>query len=307
MKPGIYGSLFPKMDLSTLGSLQQGTLVALLILGHAFPIFAFISLLRAMSFRTALKDAPSEEKCDQAVSQMPIVQLQEQMGCEKKDSLPAKLIDKAKIRMAVKEVQADTGLWNGHELSSATNQRHPDETQRGSLVGVNNKKKHIGDWKAHIRSQISLFKGMVQRSANHLSCRDSICCNTPDGIKYMALCLIAGLVIVYFIGFLILGIVTVGLWSKFVRPDIPREDKTSPFWAGAFLATSALCNNGMSLIDTNMGPYQKEWVLISFRKLIFQRALLTQPPGPFPFSPAASSSLLEIPFSPAYCASSSGC
>ncbi|CAI7669219.1 unnamed protein product [Penicillium crustosum] len=248
------------MDLSTLGSLQQGTLFALLILGHAFPIFAFISLLRAMSFRTALKDAPSEEKCDQAVSQMPIVQLQEQMGCEKEDSLPAKLIDKAKIRMAVKEVQADTGLWNGHELSSATNQRHPDETQRGSLVGVNNKKKHIGDWKAHIRSQISLFKGMVQRSANHLSCRDSICCNTPDGIKYMALCLIAGLVIIYFIGFLILGIVTVGLWSKFVRPDIPREDKTSPFWAGAFLATSALCNNGMSLIDTNMGPYQKEWV-----------------------------------------------
>ncbi|KAL2697423.1 hypothetical protein AAEP93_011327 [Penicillium crustosum] len=246
------------MDLSTLGSLQQGTLFALLILGHAFPIFAFISLLRAMSFRTALKDAPSEEKCDQAVSQMPIVQLQEQMGCEKEDSLPAKLIDKAKIRMAVKEVQADTGLWNGHELSSATNQRHPDETQRGSLVGVNNKKKHIGDWKAHIRSQISLFKGMVQRSANHLSCRDSICCNTPDGIKYMALCLIAGLVIIYFIGFLILGIVTVGLWSKFVRPDIPREDKTSPFWAGAFLATSALCNNGMSLIDTNMGPYQKE-------------------------------------------------
>lgn len=282
MKPGINGLPFPKMDLSTLGSLQQGILFALLILGHAFPVFAFISLLRAISFRTALNDAPTEEKGDQAVPQMPISQLEEPIRCCKEDSFPAKLTDKAKVRMAVREVQADIGLWNGHELCAATDPRHPDETQRGSLVGVNNKMQDIGGWKAHIRSLISWFKGAVQRSANYLSCRDSICCNAPDGINYMALCLITGLVMLYFIGFLILGIVTIGLWSKFVRPDIPREDKTSPFWAGAFLATSALCNNGMSLIDTNMGPYQKEWVFLSFQKNIFQRDSLTQPPRPFP-------------------------
>ncbi|KAJ5857863.1 hypothetical protein N7455_008757 [Penicillium solitum] len=246
------------MDLSTLGSLQQGILFALLILGHAFPVFAFISLLRAISFRTALNDAPTEEKGDQAVPQMPILQLEEKIGCCKEDSFPAKLIDKAKVRMAVREVQADIGLWNGNELCAATDPQHPDETQRGSFVGANNKTQDIGGWKAHIRSLISWFKDAVHRSANYLSCRDSMCCNAPDGINYMALCLITGLVMLYFIGFLILGIVTIGLWSKFVRPDIPREDKTSPFWAGAFLATSALCNNGMSLIDTNMGPYQKE-------------------------------------------------
>lgn len=307
MKPGIDGLPFPKMDLSTLGSLQQGILFALLILGHAFPVFAFISLLRAISFRTALNDAPTEEKGDQAVPQMPILQLEEKIGCCKEDSFPAKLIDKAKVRMAVREVQADIGLWNGNELCAATDPQHPDETQRGSFVGANNKTQNIGGWKAHIRSLISWFKDAVHRSANYLSCRDSMCCNAPDGINYMALCLITGLVMLYFIGFLILGIVTIGLWSKFVRPDIPREDKTSPFWAGAFLATSALCNNGMSLIDTNMGPYQKEWVILSFQKIIFQRDLLTQPPGPFPFSPADFSSLLEILCSPAYCASSSGC
>ncbi|KAJ5966998.1 hypothetical protein N7501_003246 [Penicillium viridicatum] len=246
------------LDLSTLGSLQQATLFSLLILGHAFPVFAFISFLRAISFRTALNDASAEEKGDQTVSQIPISQLEEQIGCYKEDPLPAKLIDKAKVRMAVREVQADIGLWNAHELCAATELRHPDEPQRGSSVSVNHKKKDIGYWKAHIQSLISWFKGAVNRSANHLSCRDSICCNAPGGIKYMALCLITGIVIMYFIGFLILGIVSIGLWSKFVRPDIPREDKVSPFWAGAFLATSALCNNGMSLIDTNMGPYQKE-------------------------------------------------
>ncbi|OQD69239.1 hypothetical protein PENPOL_c002G01657 [Penicillium polonicum] len=246
------------LDLSTLGSLQQAILFSLLILGHAFPIFAFISFLRAISSRTALNDAAAEEKGGQTVSQMPISQLEEHIGCYKEDPLPAKLIDKAKVRMAVREVQADIGLWNAHELCAATDLRHPEETQRGSSVSVNHKGKDIGDWKAHIQNLISCFKGAVHRSANHLSCRDSIRCNAPDGIKYMALCLITGIVILYFIGFLILGIVSIGLWSKFVRPDIPREDKASPFWAGAFLATSALCNNGMSLIDTNMGPYQRE-------------------------------------------------
>lgn len=306
MKPGIDGSPFPKMDLSILGSVQQGTLFTLLILGHAFPVFAFISLLRAISFRTALNDAPTEGKDDQAASQVPISQLEEQVGCDKEDPLPAKLIDKAKIRMAVREVQPDEGLCNGHELGAATQLRNPDETQRGFSVGVNNKNKDIAYWKAHIQSLVSWFKGVVDRSANRLSCRDSICCNSPGGIKYMALCLITGIVILYFIGFLILGIVSIGLWSKLVRPDIPREDKVSPFWAGAFLATSALCNNGMSLIDTNMGPYQKEWVIVSLRKPTFQRYLLTQLLGPSPFLPAAFSSLLEILFSPAYCASSSG-
>lgn len=269
MKPGIDGSLFPKVDLSMLGSLQQGILFALLILGHAFPIFAFISLLRAISFRIALNHVPAEEKGDQTVFQMPILKLEEQIGGYKEHSLPAKLIDKATVRMAVREVQADTELCNGHELSAATDPRHSGETQRGSSLGMNNKNKDIGNWKARSRSLISWFKGVVHRLANHLSCRDSICCNAPGGIRYMALCFITGLMMFYFIGFLILGIMSIGLWSKFVRPDIPREDKASPFWAGAFLATSAFCNNGMSLIDTNMGPYQREWVIPSFQNLFF--------------------------------------
>lgn len=72
--------------------------------------------------------------------------------------------------------------------------------------------------------------------------------------------LISALTILYTIVFLFVGIVSFGLWLKFCRPDIPQADGVSPFWAGAFLATSAFSNNGMSLIDANMTPFQLEYV-----------------------------------------------
>lgn len=210
------------MDLSTLNSIQQVILFALLILGHAFPISGFISLLRALSFRSALNNTPDKEKGDQTVSRIPTLQIEKQIAFYKEGALPATVIGKAKIRTAVREVQANRGLWNGYEFCVATDPRHPDESQRAPSIAVNNNEKDVGNWKAHISSLISWLKSMVQRAANHMSCRDSINCNAPGGINYMALSLIAGLVILYFIGFLILGIVSVGLWSKFVRPDIPR-------------------------------------------------------------------------------------
>jgi Trk-type K+ transport system membrane component len=53
---------------------------------------------------------------------------------------------------------------------------------------------------------------------------------------------------------------SIGLWLKLHRPDIPQADGVSPGWAGAFLATSAFANNGMSLIDASMAPFQLEYV-----------------------------------------------
>ncbi|CAI7633164.1 unnamed protein product [Penicillium discolor] len=100
----------------------QGILFALLILGHAFPVFAFISLLRAISFRTALNDAPTEEKGDQAVPQMPILQLEEQIGCCKEDSFPAKLTDKAKVRMAGYGMAMNFVLPQTHNIPTKSNE-----------------------------------------------------------------------------------------------------------------------------------------------------------------------------------------
>lgn len=249
------------MDLSTLNPLQQGTLFVLLIIGHAFPIFGIITLLRARKLRSALKDNANKHKGKRTESLLPTLQIHEkQMAC-------GKFIGKAKATNTAIEFQAEIlspcepgRSWNDDGFIVITDLRHPGQATSITVIDDTN---DVGNRKTCISSLSSQFKGMIQRAADHLSCRGSANCNELGGVEYMALSLIALLVVLYSIGCLILGIVSIGLWSKFVRPDIPREDETSPFWAGAFLATSAFCNNGMSLIDTNMGPYQKEWVISS--------------------------------------------
>lgn len=251
------------MDLSTLDPLQQGILFSLFILGHAFPIFATISLIRGWKLRSALENNSNEEKEKQTVS-LPIEE--KQLACEKEVTLSKQLVGKSNITTVVGEVQSNVSSprepgrsWNNYGVIVLTDSRHPDQIQQVTSIIVNGKK-DVGYWVSRISSLVSRLKSRVfpQRPANQLSCRDPINCNEPSEVECRALYLISMLIFIYFIGLLILGIVSIGLWSKFVRPDIPREDEASPFWAGAFLATSAFCNNGMSLIDTNMGPYQKE-------------------------------------------------
>lgn len=254
-----------KVDLSTLNPLQQGILFCLFILGHAFPIFATISLIRAWKLRSALKDNSDEEKEKPTVSIISTLHTEEkQLAYEKEISPSVQLEEKASITTVVGEVQSDAlspcepeRPWDNYGVVVLMDSRHPDQIQRVIPI-TSDDKKDVGHWRAHLSSLISRLKSMIQRAINHLSCRDSIKCNQPDEVECRTLYLTSVLILIYFIGFLILGIVSVGLWSKFVRPDIPRQDEVSPFWAGAFLATSAFCNNGMSLIDTNMGPYQRE-------------------------------------------------
>ncbi|CAG7951173.1 unnamed protein product [Penicillium nalgiovense] len=239
------------VDLSTLSPLQQGTLFCLLILGHAFPIFAIISLFRVWKLPSALRHNSNRGK-------------ERQTAHKKQTALSAKATGEAKATTVVREVQPDVsspcepeGSSDDYGFIVVTDLRHPEQSQQVASIIVDNEK-DVGNGKAHIRSLISRLKGMMQRAASPLSSREPINCKELGEVEYRALSLTAVLIILYFIGFLILGIVSIGLWSKFVRPDIPQEDGASPFWAGAFLATSALCNNGMSLVDTNMGSYQKE-------------------------------------------------
>jgi hypothetical protein len=110
---------FSKMDLSPLSTLQQGTLFVLLILGHAFPIFATISLFRAWKLRSALKDNPDKEK--------------KQMAWVEEGTLPADVIGKAKIANIVREVQSDVSSpcepegWNKYGIVVVTDRIHPNQ------------------------------------------------------------------------------------------------------------------------------------------------------------------------------------
>ncbi|KAJ6163185.1 hypothetical protein N7497_003164 [Penicillium chrysogenum] len=201
----------------------QGTLFCLLILGHAFPIIAIISLFRAWKLRSALRDNSNGEK-------------QNQVACNKQGALSAKDICNAKATTVVREVQPDVSCPCEPEGSSddygfivVTDLKHPEQSQQVTSLIVD-KEKVLGNRKAHI----SWLKGIVQRASKLLSCKKPTNYRELDEVEYRALALTAVLIILYFIGFLILGIVSIGLWSKSVRPDIPREDGASPFLGRSF-------------------------------------------------------------------------
>ncbi|KAJ5233515.1 uncharacterized protein N7469_005281 [Penicillium citrinum] len=241
------------VDLSTLSCFQQGTIFALLLLGHAFPIFGVIYFSRALSFRSALKDNIADAEKVQvpwpSFVQQDGAHCEMVKGCDKqfeKDVVSVRCTDEVKARapaITVQEVIIDSQI--------------PD---RSSFTEYNAGHGHadIDNREKFVKRFICWSNGTIQRATKRFSSTRFTDYNDPDGIKCMAYGLVAILILFYFIGLLILGSVVIGLWSVFVRPDIPLDNGSSPLWAGVFLATSAICNNGMSLIDTNMGPYQKE-------------------------------------------------
>ena len=99
---------------------------------------------------------------------------------------------------------------------------------------------------------------LIQLCKPKFQSKDSTDCDERAVIEYEAVSFMSIFVLLYFVLFLSLSIVIIGCWLKFYRPDIARHDGVSPFWAGAFLATSAFVNCGMSLIDANMIPFQRE-------------------------------------------------
>jgi hypothetical protein len=254
------------MDLSTLNSLQQGILFTLLIIGHAIPVFGIVSLIRLWSLRSALKNNSNKRQLELIVPCPPVLVSEQKTNIEEKDdSSRSKAASNSRIISDVREVPADVstpdepeGSWNDYGFIVVTEQTHPDQSRRVTSISIIGDKVENSNDNDQVPSLTIKMKSMIRRAADRLACQYSINTNEPGGLEYMALSLTSVLVMVYYIGLLLLGIIVIGFWSKFVRPDIPREDGANPFWAGAFLATSALSNNGMSLIDTNMGPYQKE-------------------------------------------------
>lgn len=166
--------------------------------------------------------------------------------------------EKEKITAAVKELpQAlpspaeSDAAQEDYGFITVVNQTHARDTEGAKSISIATKKTPIQNAKQLTRQMITRLVG------KHNSWR-SIDYNQPGGIECLSITLVSVLVLIYFVSFLILGIVGLGVWSHVFRPDIAHADGVSAFWGGAFLGTSALCNNGMSLITTNMGPFQRE-------------------------------------------------
>ncbi|OQE30115.1 hypothetical protein PENSTE_c002G03520 [Penicillium steckii] len=240
------------VDLSTLSCFQQGTIFALLLLGHAFPIFGVIYFSRALSFRSALKDNRDLTNVKENQESWSSFVQHESRNCE--------VVSRCDIKGVISVHCADEVKAKVPAITVQEVLIDSQSSDRSTLPVFNagNGHRDIDNRETFFNRFFCWSNGIIQRASKQVSSMRLNDYNNPDGVKSMAYALVAFLIVFYFIGLLILGSVVLGLWSIFVRPDIPLDNGSSPLWAGVFLATSAICNNGMSLIDTNMGPYQKE-------------------------------------------------
>lgn len=241
------------MDLSTLNVIQQGTLFTLLISGHAITVHGITSFCRARTLRSVLKVNSNQKRERQTLINETILRTQDVPDQkEQYTTVYGKLPSPLETHIMGREIYA--------EIPS------PDEPVSHNaqhFIVITNPFTHPsapGNLKTCLSWMTIRLKSGWPRVKNQQS-HSSIDPEEPRWIEYKALKLISVLTMLYSIVFLFVGIVSIGFWMALCRPDIPRADGVSPFWAGAFLATSSFSNNGMSLIDANMAPFQLEYVL----------------------------------------------
>lgn len=254
------------MDLSTLNSLQQGTLFGLLLLGHAIPISSVVLMVRKRALGAKLEDIMNKSRQKQYSQCASALEIRighlkspfedtenvitgkgpDDHDCE--NSAP-------KASVTVKEITMISSIDTRSELGQTR--------QVSFMVGIC----PLPDDKNHCRNAIQPFSGIIpglkimfRDTRKYFTSRKSVYRDELGGVEYNALSFLSMIVPLYFIIFLILGILSIGSWLSSNRPDILRESGVSPFWAGAFLATSAFANSGMSLVDASMIPFQLECV-----------------------------------------------
>ncbi|RAK86537.1 potassium transporter [Aspergillus costaricaensis CBS 115574] len=117
-------------------------------------------------------------------------------------------------------------------------------------------------------ADLPALKGLIKGTQKYFRSKGSIARNsqfhglTPEererlgGVEYKAVSLLLVIVALYWVLFLLCGIIGMGTWIAVNHPDIPRANGLSPFWTGAFFAVSAFVNSGMSLLDANMTAFQ---------------------------------------------------
>jgi hypothetical protein len=238
-------------------------------LGHAVPIHAVIAFLRALTLRSVLKANSNKKRQWQATIHKPILHIQEKKTQENYDSvISAKLPSPLKTHITGREIYADLPspdeTWNARHFIIIANPSDPDPSQQFPPTKRTGHRNSPFNLKSGLSWMVVRLKTIWPQIKTLQSSSGSIDPDEPGWVEYKALILISVLTILYTIMFLFIGILSIGLWLKTYRPDIPQTDGVSPVWAGTFLATSAFVNNGMSLIDANMAPFQLEYVSYPF-------------------------------------------
>ncbi|TQW11907.1 cation transporter [Cordyceps javanica] len=89
------------------------------------------------------------------------------------------------------------------------------------------------------------------------------------GCEYRALELLSIVVPLYFLLWQLLGCLGLGAWMYHHMPGTALANGINPWWLGVFNGVSAFNNSGMSLLDSNMMPFQEAYfVLITMGLMI---------------------------------------
>ncbi|KAI2821909.1 hypothetical protein CBS115989_2509 [Aspergillus niger] len=284
------------VDLSSLNSFQQSILFALLLLGHAILISITVLFVRMGAFQAKFKGISLERARkalqQQLVGQDTILEpIQESVASEEHYQLAK--IDGATldVKHAVtagaapadkcNDVRDDDQIrWVDDDQVTLSHmrarQKHHHHHRVFPMVGVGARldlNNHPRDAAPRMTqndgdTDLPALKGLIKGTQKYFRSKGSIARNsqfhglTPEererlgGVEYKAVSLLLVIVALYWILFLICGIIGMGTWIAVNHPDIPRSNGLSPFWTGAFFAVSAFVNSGMSLLDANMTAFQ---------------------------------------------------
>ncbi|CAI7597372.1 unnamed protein product [Penicillium viridicatum] len=276
------------VDLSTLNTFQQAILFTLLILGHAILISLTVLVVRKRAFEAKFKGVSDERERERSTRNSLQVELQLQepaqgstgadLSGENGEGHGCKLRPKTSVLVQVKPGESSSReeqLWvDDDQLTIGGTPRHHHHrvfpmAGIGARPDLNNHPRDaVPNVPLVVKDSVSGFKGMLRGTQKYMASKGLVSRNsqfhdlTPaerdelGGVEYKAVSFLSVVVFLYFVLFIIFGMIGVGGWLEANDPAVTRTNGLSPFWTGAFFAVSAFVNSGMSLLDANMTALQ---------------------------------------------------
>lgn len=280
-----------QVDLSSLNTFQQSILFALLILGHAILISITVLFVRNRAFHSKFQRI-SKNRARQIPDSFHETCVGEGRDVE---LAPSKGDDRPNVTAQEKPAQVSSPQADGDHIRwvdddqvtiGGTKMRHHHNHHPhrvfpmvgvGARLDLNNHPRDVPpNLPIHEEEELSGLKGIFRGTQKYFSSKGFVSRNssfhglTPaerdnlGGVEYKAVSFLSVIVPVYWLSFLLLGIIGMGGWLEANHPDISRSNGLSPFWTGAFFAVSAFVNSGMSLLDANMTALQTKYVFIGY-------------------------------------------
>ena len=276
-----------QVDLSSLNSFQQSILFALLMLGHAILISITVLFVRNRAFHSKFEGISknpafqwlARRTSDLRVQEASVNMEDDKDGSASKDGNKANVTAQPVLAEAPSYQDNDDRIrWADDDQLTigARRSHHNHHAHRvfpmvgvGARLDLNNHPRDVTpNLPLYEEEKFGGLKGILRGTHKYFTSKGSVSRNssfhglTPaerdklGGVEYKAVSFLSVIVPIYWLSFLIFGIVGMGGWLEANHPEISRSNGLSPFWTGAFFAVSAFVNSGMSLLDANMTALQ---------------------------------------------------